>query len=182
MSEECDPQHPLECATCHCFFTTKGFSTHTRVCVAPAEDILKVRELRRQRALLEAKADVRIMKIDARTRKKEYVTNHLEMAEHLEVLNAQKRCREEKGHGAIGEKGWWRRCGSGSMACRMCGFVTSTKRYPALMEEIDGCEPAPLRGRARARVFSDNSEYEDYDVDFMSGDEEGEEGEDDDDD
>ena len=139
-SDECDANHPKECLKCLFFFSNKGFKSHAGICTAPSEDILQIRKLHRQHALLEAEADVSALIAYREARQTEFDANKLLMQEHFAVLAAQKRCREENEHGAKpsqGSKGgWWRPSGEGTMACKMCGFVTSTRRYAAMADDV----------------------------------------------
>ena len=189
-SDECHANHPKECLKCLFFFSNKGFKSHAGICTAPSEDILQIRKLHRQHALLEAEADVSALIAYREARQTEFDANKLLMQEHFAVLAAQKRCREENEHGAKpsqGSKGgWWRPSGEGTMACKMCGFVTSTRRYAAMADDVVDGDVGVKRPQGTLSSFlrkkagendDDESEGDEDDSDYEEGSEVDEEGE-----
>ncbi len=141
--------------------------------------------LRRSRLLEEARADLESIHIERATRAQEAVNNNNLMTEHAAVLATQKRCREQHNHGADTGGGWWLPSGNRSMACRMCGFVSSTRRYPGLSEEIPEATPrvssrtltSQLSRRAKKKEKEEVSSPDDDDDDDWEESEEDEEGE-----
>ena len=109
-SEECDANHPKECLKCLFFFSNKGFKSHAGICTPPSADILQIRKLHRQHALLEAEADVSALLAYREARQTEFDANKLLMQEQQFYLPSQVKEPKVAGGAPPVKELWHARC------------------------------------------------------------------------